>query len=741
MKNFIFKILVLFALLAIQTNVNSQVQVTVEPCTVLTDISQDPVGLCLSYPNDDANFFPDRNRSTAEAFNSLNVNTLRFPMGTLADNYFWHEPGDYQNAVNGLKPRVASMDKAPGIWDWCVNADGSIKESSLDFDEYIDLCNSTGSEPVIMVNAWGHLHEGSTYSYQDIKTNAVEWVRYANVVKNLNIKYWEIGNELSVEVKKGKITPAEYVTLFRDFSDAMKAVDPTIKVGLGLGFNHFNEVLSQTYEKADFIVPHQYTSQYTNFDDYHNSTSPPNLNFINNANNSINNLPLPYRDNIEIMVTEFSSYSPNGSWKNSAGGNDNKNDIGKSMVTFEMLASALSSFDRISYMHFWVTHSPFGYGGFGDKYAYSFDQYLNTLNQGNAIAMYNRFKKDKMVETTSSSPLVRVYASYSENTKELTVYLINKSYNPEVVTIVADSHMELESGNIWTYTGVNGQADDKVTSISNTGLVVSQQKSYTVTLSPVSITAIDGALTPSTRAYFIDNPQGNIRIKSNQSGTDAELVDTTDKSCLSEWEIINAGSGFVYLQSLANGKKLQGTSSDFYLESAISLASSTNTDDQVKWRLTENSPGIYFIDNKAHNVRLFKNGSNEVTFGSTSWTDPLGQWKIANFNSEPLVIGEILSLTSFDKDATGLLISPNPVEDKKINIQYQLSEDSQILLEIYNLVGQIVFKPIQRLAPAGKHTRNINIPELPSGIYFMKMIVQSNNYSNPFIQTQKFVVK
>jgi hypothetical protein len=633
------------------------------------------------------------------------------------------------------------MDKAPGIWDWCVNLDGSVKQDALDFDEYIDLCNNTGSEPIIMVNAFGHLREGSTYSYQDIKTSAVEWVRYANVVKNLNIKYWEIGNELSVEVNHGKITPAEYITLFRDFSDAMKAVDPTIKVGLGLGFNHLNEVLSQTYEKADFIVPHQY-SNYTNYDEYRNSSSPPTLNFINNANNAINNLPLPYRDNIEILVTEFSSFSPGNSWKNANGYIDLKNDIGKSMVTFEMLASALSRFDRISYMHLWVSHSAFSGPNYVTDYSNTFDPYLNTLNQGNAIALFNRFNRDKMVNTTSSSPLVRAYASYSENTNEITVYLINKSYNQEVVNINVNSSMELESGNIWTYTGVNGQADDIVTSIRNTGSVAPQQKSYTVTLPPVSITAIDGTMIPSSTSYFIDNIQGNQRMKSNQSATDLELVDTTDNSSLSQWEIIYAGNGDVYLQSSANSKRLQGVSSDFYLESAVTIAPSTYTGDQVKWRLTENSPGIYFIDNKAHNVRLFKNGSNDVTFGSTSWTGPLGQWKIANFNSEPLVIGSILSLTSFDKDATGLLIRPNPVEGKKLKIQYQLSEDSQISIEIYNLVGQIVSKPINnRVIPTGKHTNNINISKLATGMYFIKMKIQPNNGANAFIKTQKIIIK
>ncbi|WP_349351597.1 hypothetical protein [Flagellimonas sp. MMG031] len=490
-KYFLYLLVCLLAIVHTPKLLGQNVQVNVEVSNTLTNIAQNPVGLCLSYPHDDTDYFPNRVRSTTEAFNSIQGGTLRFPMGALADNYLWHEPGDYQNAVNGLNPRIASEGRNPAPWDWLVNTDGTIKDSALDFDEFVDLYQQTGTEPIIMVNAFGHVDAESLYSYEQIKTNAVEWVRYANITKNLNIKYWEIGNELSVEVNKGHITVQEYIDLFNDFADAMKAVDPTIKVGLGLGFGHFDQVLAGTYTKADFVVPHQYQG-FENYNEYKNLISPPPLTYITNANNAISNLPAPYRDTIEILATEFSSFSPQGSWKSPNGSNDPANTIGKSLVTFEMITSALAQYDRIAYMHFWTTHSAFNAMGFSDKYANAFDQYLNTLPQGNALTIFNMFRKDRMVQTSSTSSLIRSYASYSPNSEELSIYLINKDTNPVPVDINnIDNASQLGSGNIWTYAGNTGSPEDTATSISQTGTASPQGNGYSITLPPVSVTVIN----------------------------------------------------------------------------------------------------------------------------------------------------------------------------------------------------------------------------------------------------------
>src|ERR671928_77302 len=69
---------------------------------------------------------------------------------------------------------------------------------------------------------------------------AADWVRYANVTKGYGAKYWTIGNENYGNGHYGANweaddhadkSPTEYGNEVVAFADAMKAVDPTIKVG------------------------------------------------------------------------------------------------------------------------------------------------------------------------------------------------------------------------------------------------------------------------------------------------------------------------------------------------------------------------------------------------------------------------------------------------------------------------------------------------------------------------------
>ncbi len=69
---------------------------------------------------------------------------------------------------------------------------------------------------------------------------AADWVRYANVTKGYGVKYWTIGNEYYGNGHYGAAweaddhadkSPTGYANGVAAYADAMKAVDPTIKVG------------------------------------------------------------------------------------------------------------------------------------------------------------------------------------------------------------------------------------------------------------------------------------------------------------------------------------------------------------------------------------------------------------------------------------------------------------------------------------------------------------------------------
>ncbi len=89
-------------------------------------------------------------------------------------------------------------------------------------DEYIALCRTIGAEPSIHVRLFG----GST-------SEAAQLVRYANITKQYAVKYWAIGNEPDLFVKKRgatQYTVEDYAREFIEYRQAMKAVDSSIIV-------------------------------------------------------------------------------------------------------------------------------------------------------------------------------------------------------------------------------------------------------------------------------------------------------------------------------------------------------------------------------------------------------------------------------------------------------------------------------------------------------------------------------
>ncbi|NGP76153.1 T9SS type A sorting domain-containing protein [Balneolaceae bacterium YR4-1] len=65
---------------------------------------------------------------------------------------------------------------------------------------------------------------------------------------------------------------------------------------------------------------------------------------------------------------------------------------------------------------------------------------------------------------------------------------------------------------------------------------------------------------------------------------------------------------------------------------------------------------------------------------------------------------------------------PNPF-NPATTISYELKEDSEVLLSIWNIVGQRVVTLVDGMQEAGQHTANWNASEMPSGIYIAQLEV------------------
>ena len=113
-------------------------------------------------------------------------------------------------------------------------------------------CSSqTGAQGMITVNYGTGDAAGATQSPAETGAQlAADWVRYANVTHHYGIKYWEIGNEIYGNGTYGgnwepdqhcatgsnptNCGPAVYAQNVKAYISAMKAVDPSIVVGVVL---------------------------------------------------------------------------------------------------------------------------------------------------------------------------------------------------------------------------------------------------------------------------------------------------------------------------------------------------------------------------------------------------------------------------------------------------------------------------------------------------------------------------
>ncbi len=134
--------------------------------------------------------------TTIALLTEMGNQTLRFPGGSLSDDYHW------QTNTTGTN-----------TWQWATS-----------FDEFARVATATLAQVVITVNY------GSGTSAE-----AADWVRYANVTRGYRFKYWEVGNEnygfWETDVNTRPHEPVTYANRFKDYYTRMKAVDPTIKIG------------------------------------------------------------------------------------------------------------------------------------------------------------------------------------------------------------------------------------------------------------------------------------------------------------------------------------------------------------------------------------------------------------------------------------------------------------------------------------------------------------------------------
>ena len=133
---------------------------------------------------------------TTNLLTAMGAGSLRFPGGSLSDDYHW-----------------ATNTTDTNTWTW-----------STSFDQFAQVATAIGAQ-VFVTADYG----------SGTPAEAAAWVQESNVTNHYGFKYWEIGNESygSWETDTNTVPhdPYTYAQRFQQYYTQMKAIDPTIKIG------------------------------------------------------------------------------------------------------------------------------------------------------------------------------------------------------------------------------------------------------------------------------------------------------------------------------------------------------------------------------------------------------------------------------------------------------------------------------------------------------------------------------
>lgn len=222
----------------------------------------------------------DQNSDVIAKLAPAGLTVMRFPGGSTSDTYHWqeYEPGHSGN-------------------QWTTNS-----------SEFIQFAQAVGAEPMITVN----FGSGSAQE-------AAAWVHYMNVEHDWNVKYWEVGNEIYGDWETSWTHDAAQYMLgdathdgFNEFCAAMKAVDPTIQVGVvgTLDETEYNgwgpTVLELASDCLDFYVIHRYPLAPGNSDYAALLADPPTAWPV--VGDTVRGMIATHAPGVELAVTEYNSY-------------------------------------------------------------------------------------------------------------------------------------------------------------------------------------------------------------------------------------------------------------------------------------------------------------------------------------------------------------------------------------------------------------------------------------------------
>ncbi len=414
--------------------------------------------------------------------------------------------------------RMALKYSTPGDPTSTIVCDADGCDTRWTGDQWVQAIKAIGAQPLIIV------HSSSV--------DAANMVKHFNKDTNEYVQYWIVGNEPDL----AGISAATYSTNFNQDYDAMKAIDPTIKIGGGAtawyDVPFLQTFLRQSGSRVDFVdfhgysqegtVPGNYTALFQNAAGYGN--------YINNLRSLIQEIVPARASQISIEVGEWEL-----NWGGAAQNNTNFHAVWAASVLGHILSSG-------GWSLFYADKGNAIYGSqhtFTDQYGHVVNISVDDTNPAyHGIGMFTgeglfRGFGDTMVDASTTLPNVEVYASDSPKN----IVVINK--DPSITQTAKVSLNGVTSGTIDVW-----RKDESVLFPNppvKLGTLPLQNGTFTYQLTPFSVTTF--VLNTASQTSPTLSPSPSVTFSPTPSPTPGETLaqDTFHRANHTYWGTASDG--------------------------------------------------------------------------------------------------------------------------------------------------------------------------------------------------------
>ena len=553
-------------------------------------------------------------------------NAIRYPGGSYADIF---------NFISGSNQTLN---------------DGGYFAPGDTFNNFMStLVAPSGAKPVITVNYGSNVNNNGPA----LPSTAASWVQYANVTNHYGIRYWEIGNEVvgngyygtgldwEYDLHDLDQTPADrvgypalsataYGTNAAAFIKAMKAVDPTIKCGIGV----FTQSWLNTYDRdvltaiSNALQGSGYTLDFVIYHWYPGGTNAQ----ILAAQSGIPALAAQYRSDIQSYYT-LSNASQLQFGITESGSGLVSGIFEYLFAVDEYLTWFESGAANVDYqeLHSGVYESSTSNTGFGPWYGVQFASTIARVG-------------DRLVSANSSNSLLRVHG-VKRTDGQVGVLLINDDPSNSTTVAVGISGATLATtGTQYTFGNANFASGSSAPSSGNSSKSISGVgSSFNITvpayttvavLIPQSSTNSSNLIANGT--YVIANNHSELAVDdygwSTQQGTNMVQWSATGGTN-QKWTLTNLGNNYVELVNGTSGYALDVSGASQASGAAVIQWPYHSGANQI-WKVVSKGNGLYELLNQNSGLALSVPGlstSNGTNLDQETVTGADNQlWSFAN---------------------------------------------------------------------------------------------------------------